>query len=63
MIWLESPTTTNINELESIKHPYYKKVASELRKKIMSGAELIDPNWAKRLLPIRFAPREKRERR
>jgi hypothetical protein len=63
MNWLESPDKINLPQLEAIRHPYYKKIASELKEHVLSGADLIDPNWAKRLLPIRFAPREKRERR
>jgi hypothetical protein len=63
MNWLEFPDQINLPQLEVIRHPYYKKVASDLKEHVLSGADLIDPNWAKRLLPIRFAPREKRERR
>ena len=63
MGWLTSPQNANVQDLEAIDHPYFMKIASALKQQILSGQDIIDANWSKHLLPIRYAPREKRERR
>jgi hypothetical protein len=53
----------NLGALREIKHPYYKKIATDMVSILENGGDVMHSDWSKKLLPIRFAPREKRERR
>jgi tetratricopeptide (TPR) repeat protein len=63
LLWLKGESDSAITILKKVEHPYFTKVTQDLILHLNAGGELVNPFWAKKLLPERLDPRSKREKR